>query len=139
MLGLFIYITHQKWLFPFISWYTTTAHCHTPFGFSGISVLWYSVFVGLPVFCALLVSVSLLPLGLKGLKHQQFPPIGVKVFKPTSIQRGWKAKAKSLSCLALPLLFISVAIWGYFQAEKMPQQLPADIDYSICDGSRFPK
>ncbi|WP_144206921.1 hypothetical protein [Shewanella donghaensis] len=139
LLGALIVITHNKWVFPYISWYATTAHCHTPFGFSGITVLWYSVFVGLPIFCFFLVSFSLLPMGIKGLQEQQFPPMGVKVYKPTPILRGWKAKLKSLSCIALPIFFIGLGVWGCFQADKMPKTPPADMDFSICDGSYLPK
>jgi hypothetical protein len=126
-------ITHEKWVFPFISWYADTVHCHNPLGYSGISVLWYSLFVGLPLFSALLVGLPLVPLGIKGLRHKQFPPKGVKVYKPTKILRGWQANVKSIFHLFIPAFFVLFSIWGYFQVDSMPQKATEDFDYSVCE------
>ena len=131
----FIVITHEKWVFPYISWYTSTVHCHNPLGYSGISVLWYSLFVGLPLFSALLVGVFSIPLGIKGLCHKQFPPKGVKVYKPTKITRGWRATIKSVFHLLIPALFILMSVWGYFQVDTMPKDVPKNFDYNVCENS----
>lgn len=133
----FIVITHEKWVFPFISWYASTAHCHTPLGFSGASVLWYSVFVGLPLLCAIVIGVVSIPLGIKGLRDKQFPPQGIKVYKPTKIMRGWKATVKSAMHLVIPIALILMSIWGIFQAGKMPVNVPDDFDYSSCKKLTF--
>lgn len=132
LVAIFIVITHEKWVFPFISWYANTAHCHTPLGYSGISVLWYSIFVGLPLFCSFLIGVVAIPLGIKALRDKQFPPKGVKVYKPTKILRGWKAKLKSIILLFIPMVLILMSIWGYFQVDQMPHEIPEDFDYSVC-------
>lgn len=131
-LGTFVFITHNKWVFPYIAWYSNTAYCHNPFGYSGVSVLWYSVFVGLPIFCAVLIGAYAVPIGIKGLKDHQFPPKGMKVFKPTKIIRGWKAKVKSFAHLLLPLFFVGMGVWGFFQAGAM-QVSPEKFDYTICE------
>jgi len=132
LLGLFIIITHNKWVFPFISWYAETVHCHTPLGYSGISGLWHSVFVGLPLFCAFIIGVIAVPIGYKGLIDKQFPPKGMKVYKATKILRGWKGKFKSIFHLLMPSFLVLVAIWGYFQVEQMPHEVDKDFDYSVC-------
>ncbi|WNO60206.1 hypothetical protein [Rheinheimera sp. MMS21-TC3] len=132
LLGAFIVISHQKWLLPYISWYANTAYCHTPFGYSGVTVLWYGLFVGLPIFCAILVAAYSVPNGIKGLRDGQFPPKGVKVYKPTKIIRGRPSKVKSLGHLIAPLLFVVIGIWGSFQVENLPND-PDSFDYSVCE------
>jgi hypothetical protein len=131
ILGTFVVITHQKWVLPYIEWYANTAYCHSPLGYSGITVLWYSLFVGLPVFCSILVGGYSVPVGVKGLRDSQFPPKGVKVYKPTKIIRGWSSKAKSLAHLLSPLLFVAIGVWGSFQVDNLPNS-PEKFDYSVC-------
>ena len=87
-------ITHLKWVFPYINWYASTAYCHTPFGYSGVIVLWYSLFFGWPLLITILVGGYLVPIGFKGLRDSQFPPKGTKVYEPTKIIRGWRSKIK---------------------------------------------
>ena len=128
-----VLIINDKWYLPFINWYVDTVHCHKPFGYSGISVMWNALFVGLPAFCALLISIVTVPIGYKGLIDKQFPPKGMKVYKPTKIIRGFKSNLKSMFHLLIPSLLILLAVWGYFQVEKMPQEIPADFDYSLCE------
>ncbi|MEL0658490.1 hypothetical protein V6255_04975 [Psychromonas arctica] len=129
-----IVITHLKWVFPYIGWYAETAYCHTPFGYSGIMVLWYSLCVGMPLFCGVLFAISSVPVGIKGLRDKQFPPKGFKVYKPTKIVTSWRAKVKSLGYTFGALLFVAVAIWGSFQVDSMPNE-PESFDYSICESA----
>jgi hypothetical protein len=131
-MGAFIMIIHEKWFSPFITWYIKTSHCHSPFGYSGVSVMWYSLFVGLPSVSALLSGVYLIPIGIKGLIHEQFPPKGVKVYKPTKIIRGWKSQQKSIFCLLFPVFFVAIAVWGYFQVDIVSKQTSEEYDYSVC-------
>ena len=97
-------------------------------------VLWYSLFVGMPLFCGLLFAIPSVPIGVRGLRDKQFPPKGFKVYKPTKILRGWRAKAKSLSYTFSALLFVALAIWGSFQVDVMPNE-PEAFDYSICESA----
>ena len=132
LLGVLILIINQKWYIPFISWYVDTVHCHKPIGYSGISVMWYSLFVGIPLLCALMIGLFTIPIGYKGLIHKQFPPKGVKVYKPTKILRGWKGNIKSIFHLLLPASLILLSVWGYFQVDEMPHKVPEGFDYSVC-------
>ncbi|WP_163132178.1 hypothetical protein [Agarivorans sp. Alg241-V36] len=132
LLGVLAYIINDKWYLPFINWYVDTAHCHTPFGYSGISVVWYALFVGLPLLCAIVIGPFTAPIGYKGLIQKQFPPKGFKVFKPTKIIRGWKSSLMSVIQLLIPIVLIIFSIWGYFQVDKMPSKAPENIDYSVC-------
>lgn len=126
------FIINDKWYLPFINWYVDTVHCHTPFGYSGISVLWYSLFVGLPLLSALMIGAFTVPIGYQGLTHQQFPPKGHKVYKPTKVLRGWKGNLKSIFHLLIPVFLVLFSIWGYFQVDQMPHEVPEDYDYSVC-------
>ena len=74
LLGILALIINEKWYLPFINWYLDTVHCHTPLGYSGISVMWHSVFVGIPLFCAFIIGIVTIPIGYKGLIDNQFPP-----------------------------------------------------------------
>jgi hypothetical protein len=130
-----IVVIHLKWVFPYISWYANTAYCHTPFGFQGIMVLWYFIFVGIPLFCALITVISSVPIGIRGLRDRQYPPKGCKVYRPTKIVKGWHAKVKSLGMLCAPLLFVAVAIWGSFQIDGLPNE-PETFDYSVCAAAK---
>ncbi|QSX38619.1 hypothetical protein [Shewanella sedimentimangrovi] len=112
-----------------------TVHCHTPFGYSGISVLWYSMFVGMPLFGAVFIGLFTLPIGIKGLVHGQFPPRGVKVLRPTKILTGWRANLKSGAYVSIPIFLILFSIWGYFQVDKMPQEIK-NPDYSVCESKQ---
>lgn len=132
LLGVLVLIINEKWYLPFINWYVDSVHCHTPLGYSGISVMWYSLFVGLPLFCAFIIGVVTVPIGYKGLIHKQFPPKGMKVYRPTKILRGWKGNLKSIFHLLMPTLFILVSVWGYFQVDQMPHAVPENFDASVC-------
>jgi len=106
-------------------------HCHTPFGYSGISVLWYSILVGLPLFGAVFIGLFTLPIGIRGFMHGQFPPKGMKVLRPTKILTGWRANIKLTAHIFIPMFLIFFSIWGYFQVDEMPQKME-NFDYSVC-------
>ncbi len=94
--------------------------------------MWYALFVGLPLLCAIVIGPFTAPIGYKGLIQKQFPPKGFKVFKPTKIIRGWKSSLMSVIQLLIPIVLIIFSIWGYFQVDKMPSKAPENIDYSVC-------
>jgi hypothetical protein len=136
LLAVLILIINEKWYLPFINGYVDTVHCRTLFGYSGITVMWHALFVGLPLFSAVIIGLVTVPLGYKGIIHKQFPPKGVKVYKPTPILRGWKASGKSIFHLLIPSLFILFSVWGYFQVEQMPHEIPDDFDLSVCETNK---
>ncbi len=132
LLGGLCVIINEKWFLPFLNWYVDTVYCHQPFGYSGISVLWYSLFVGIPLLVVLL-SIPYDFICIRAIRQQQFPPQGMKVYKPTKIRRGWQANAQALFFLLITFCFIVFSVWGYFEAGKMPQEVPEDFDYSVCE------
>jgi hypothetical protein len=106
----------QLWMLPWIAEFADTAPCRTVFGVSGTTVLWFGLFVGLPLLFAVLFAIGFGRPGLAILREHQYPPRGVKVIHPVRIRRGaaarWIGYLHMLACTP----FIAIALWGYGQA-----------------------
>ncbi|WP_448565311.1 hypothetical protein [Thalassotalea ganghwensis] len=126
-----LYLGYAQWFLPFLTWYVDTVHCHTPLGLPGIVALWYGLFVGLPIICALFLGIFTVPIGIKSFCSEQFPPPGMKVFKPTKIRFGWQAKTIAFIHVFIPMLLLLVSFWGYFQVGEMPTD-DNNFDYRVC-------
>ena len=98
-IGLPMLAFFEYWFFPRMGAFGEVAHCYDFGLFNGVELLFYGVFVGLP----LSLAVMLLAFECKRLmlvfKHKQAPPPGYKVFKPTEYKYGNKA-------LFQPVLFL---------------------------------
>jgi hypothetical protein len=117
----------QTWLFPAIREFAGSAHCREVLGFSGVSVLFYGLFVAMPLSLALVVGLTLGRRGYRILRDGQMPPIGEKVFRPTPIERGRKAKWMGYVQVYSFLLFLAIAVWGFPQASQLIASLPSDV------------
>lgn len=113
-----VIIAVGKLLFsPWLAEFAKSADCHTYLGVSGGAWLMYGVFVGLPALCAILVTILCGPRGYKTLRQGQMPPIGQKVFRPTPIRRGAKARVMGALQLVFVALTFAFVIWGVIQAQ----------------------
>ena len=121
-IGCLVIVLSELHLFPWLDVFVSSAHCRTVFGFEGISVLWYGLFVGIPLSSALLVSGTAGYRGYKILRDNQTPPHGEKVTRPTRIIRGSKAKIRGYMHLAACTPFLALSIWGGFQASALSKQ-----------------
>ncbi|MDI1245936.1 MAG: hypothetical protein PSV24_11090 [Rhodoferax sp.] len=120
--GAVVVAVGKLWLFPWLGQLANSAQCHMVLGVSGVTVLWYSLFAGLPLFGALVVACTSGHHGYKILRDGQAPPLREKVFRPTRIKRGTKAKLVGyLHLFAFSPLF-ALAIWGVLQAEELSSQ-----------------
>lgn len=122
----------QGWLFPWLKEFARTAHCRTVWGMDGLTVLWYGLFVGLPLHVGLLVLATLGWRGYKILRDGQFPALNEKVARPTRIRRGTAAQWIGCLhlCICIPLFALSV--WGWFvAAEYAHHPIPASA-YLTC-------
>ncbi|MHA2739522.1 hypothetical protein [Vibrio harveyi] len=104
---------------PLLQAVVEAPECYQMFGMSGLELLVHILFFWMPLSVFLLTAVLMLPLGAHGLIEGQFPPKGVKVFRPTVIQRGKLGTFKSLIHLLLPLLCFGFVVWGNGQIEPM--------------------
>lgn len=82
-------------------------------------MLWYGLFVGMPLSFAALAGGTLGYRGYKILLDSQIPPIHEKVFHPTRIVRGKKAKLFGYFHFLPFSLLLALSIWGIPQASSM--------------------
>lgn len=119
LIGALVVISSKAWLFPWIREFATSAPCRTVFGIEGLTVLWYALFVGLPLQAAVLVAATFGWRGYKILRDDQFPPAKEKVYRQTRIRRGSKAKRIGYLHLAAFLPLLALTLWGGFQAAEL--------------------
>ena len=116
--GAFV-IVSKLFFFPWLKQFSSTAHCQTILGVNGLVWVWYGIFVGIPLLAGILVASFMGYRGYKVLRDGQVPPIGEKVFKPTRIVRGTKAKIIGYLQLLSLSPFLAFSIWGGLQAHNM--------------------
>jgi hypothetical protein len=109
----------KLYFFPWLNEFASSAHCRTALDFDGLAVLWYGLFVGMPLSFAALVGGVIGYRGYKILRDNQTPPLHEKVFRPTRIVRGKKAKLFGYLHLLAFSPFLAISIWGIPQAASM--------------------
>lgn len=119
--GVFV-LLWKLWLLPAFAAFAASAHCRSVFAMAGTTVLWYGLFVGFPLFLALVFACVEGRHGVKILHDGQSPPMGVKVLRPTRIKRGAAARRVGYLRLLAFTPFVAIAIWGFFQAESLSQR-----------------
>lgn len=133
---LIILLKHLTWATPlilatqylFFPWFTEFAdqsHCYQYAGYSGTELMFYGLFVGLPLTFALLIllfegarAVTIIRLGQSPLPNE-------KVFKPTQYSYGVRARIKPIFVLLIIVFLIGLSIKGLFSA----QQLVSSLDF----------
>jgi hypothetical protein len=122
------------WVLPWIAGFPASAPCRTVFGANGATVLWFGLFVALPLLFAALSAIGLGRPGLAVLREGRYPPDGVKVFRPVRIRRGaaarWIGYLHVLACAP----FLAIAIWGYGQAVALSHMKGTTPCFSQPDG-----
>ncbi|HDM8132406.1 TPA: hypothetical protein P0E15_001944 [Vibrio harveyi] len=117
---------------PLLQAVAEAPECYEVFGMQGLELLVHILFFWMPLSVFLLSAVLMLPLGVRGLIEGQFPPKGVKVFRPTAIQRGKLGTLKSLVHLLFPLLCFGFVVWGNGQIEPMVEMFQSNQGISSC-------
>ncbi|WP_039975127.1 hypothetical protein [Vibrio jasicida] len=117
---------------PLLQAVAEAPECYEVFGMQGLELLVHILFFWMPLSVFLLSAVLMLPLGVRGLIEGQFPPKGVKVFRPTAIQRGKLGTLKSLIHLLFPLLCFGFVVWGNGQIEPMMEMFQSNQGISNC-------
>lgn len=112
----------QWWLLPMWGRFAENAHCNTVFGFSGLSVVFYGIFVAFPLLIALFVGAFMLGPSLRAIHARRFPPPGQKVFRPTKIKTGWRAVAIACVPIFIVVYLVGIGIWGIGQARDVIAQ-----------------
>lgn len=114
--GVAVLLGAQFWFFPLVKAFAATAACREIAGVPGIALLFYGLFVGLPLLGALVLGLIFGVPGYKILRSGQFPAAGTKVFRPTRIRRGAGATLIGAAHLLLVLCALAIVAWGWFNA-----------------------
>lgn len=107
------------WAFPQWREFAETAHCRTVLGISGISVILYVTFVGLPLVVAILLGAIIGPPALRSIRTRQYPPPGMKRLAKVRIRTGRKAIMSAVGELASIAVFLAIALWGGLHARQI--------------------
>lgn len=119
--GFAVIFAANTWLLPAISSFSGMVHCREILGVSGVKVLFYGLFVAMPLVFAFVVAATVGRHGYLVLKTGQSPLAAEKVFRPTRICRGVKARLLGYGQLLSPWLLVAVAVWGVPQARELSQ------------------
>jgi hypothetical protein len=109
-------------LFPKLLMLVNHVECQTVYGFSGVAVVMYSVFVGLPLSCAVSLGAFIVPRSVASIRTRQYPAPGRKVNRPIRIRRGRAAVLQAWLDISFIGFFVAIAIWGSFQAGAISRQ-----------------
>lgn len=120
--GALLILLCQLWFFPWLREFAASAHCRLVFGLKGTSVLFYGAFVGVPLHAALLLGALVGRRGYRVLREGRVPPSGEKVFRPTRVRRGRKAKLSGYIQVFSAVPLLALAVWGGFQAQALAAQ-----------------
>ena len=104
---------------PWLDEYVRFANCRVYYGYTGIQVLLYAMFVGAPLSLGLFFVLWFGPYTIRVLKWKQDPPPGVKVLRKTRIRYGAQSMLRPVALLAVIVFFIATSIWGDIQVETM--------------------
>jgi|SRR5579859_2360740 len=135
VIGGVLVLLWKLWLLPEFTAFAASAHCRNVLGIAGTTVLWYGLFVGFPLFLALVLACTEGQHGVKILHDRQSPPIGAKVLRPTRIKRGAAARRAGYLRLLAFIPFVAIAIWGFFQAESLSRQ--SQLIHPACTATTF--
>jgi len=125
-----LFLLTEFFFFPWFERYVETAHCHRYGAFNGLELVFYGLFIGLPLGLALVMlalegwrSVQVLRLGQSPLPNE-------KVFRPARYVYGHRARIKPLIFFLLVLFSMGMAVQGFFWAGAMIRDLSPDL--SLC-------
>lgn len=143
-IGALVIAFGKLWLFPFLG-SVAVSPCDKVLGVPSHVALWYGLFVGIPLGQVILVICTFGSRGYKILRDGQVPPLREKVFRPTRIARGQKAKVLGLLHVVAFTPFAALAIWGAGQAAVLSTQgqlkpctetaspaIERDVKVSVC-------
>jgi hypothetical protein len=94
-------------------------NCRTVLGVSGVRVLFYGLFVGLPLLIAATVGPFIILPALAGIRARQYPAPGRKVRGQVKIRRGRAAVVRAWLEIAAVGLFVLIALWGLPKAADL--------------------
>ncbi len=122
----------QLWGFQYIEDYSTNAYCKKYGSFTGLHVVFYGLFIGLPLLSALVYFYFMGLRSLKIIKLGQDPLPNEKVFTKTKYIYGKKAKFKAYAILGIILFLLGLSTQGYFWAKDTIEIIQEQNDDTKC-------
>ncbi len=117
----------ELWLFDWFDEYVKNANCYQYGSITGVHLVFYWVFVGIPLTFFGILAFFEGSRSLKILKLGRNPLPDEKVYKKTKYKYGWKAKIHPLIIITGLCFLVLFTIWGANQAYVITQ------DVSPCD------
>lgn len=117
-----LFLIGHYWFVPRVGEYARYANCYRYGEFSGVEVLLYGMFVGIPLSTALLVALLFGPRSLRVIRAGQDPLPGEKVLRKTRYRYGRMAWLTPIYTVLFVIFFIGVAIWGAAQAKQINRE-----------------
>lgn len=114
-----VYLAGFYWLFPWLENYAQSANCDYLGGISGLQLLVYGIFVGIPLSMALLVWLIDGSRSIRVWRLGQTPLPGEKVLRKTRYRYGAAARLRPVAVFAVILSLIGAAVWGGSQAREL--------------------
>lgn len=122
-------LKHMAWAIPlfaitkyhFLPWfevYAENAHCYRYGNITGTDLVFYGLFVGLPLLFAIALFLLEGTNSIKIIRLGQSPLPGKKVFKPTKYTYGFRAKLKPFFLIISMVFFVGLAIKGVYSASQ---------------------
>src|SRR5690554_533570 len=122
------------WALPRWEAFVEQAPCIELWGLSGVAIVFYTWFVGMPLLFALVAAVVLWRRGYRILRDRQVPYRGEKMFRPTRIRRGRRAVLVGWGHLLTPALLVALALWGAPKAQALAEESETVRGKAACAG-----
>ena len=120
------------WFFPWLKQYSANAHCYQYGNFTGLHIIFYGLFISLPLLMACMLLILEGKRSINIIKLGQSPLPGEKVLSPTKYIYGTQAKLKAYLFFAIMLLVLGLSVQGYFWVQPLIIKIPS-IDVSKCN------
>jgi len=129
-----LFLVTKLWLVDWLSGYADEANCYHHGNITGVHIIMYGLFVGIPLFVAILLTTLEGRRALKVIKLGQSPLPEEKVFTKTKYKYGYKTKIKPIILLCIIGLIIMFSLWGSIHAHALTQNI-APCDQQITSQS----
>jgi len=114
-----LYICLRYWFFPWLEKYASNARCYDYGTFTGLHVLYYGIFIGMPLSFAVILFAIEGPKNIQIIRLGQYPMPGEKVLSPTKYVYGLRAKSIAILFFGILFFLVGLSIRGYYWAKDI--------------------
>lgn len=118
-----LYAATELWFFDWLVEYSHNANCYSYGHITGVHLIMYGIFVGIPLFFCTIIILFEGRRSIKIIRLGQNPLPGEKVFKKTTYKYGYKAKIQPITIFCFIGFFFIFLIWGAMQAYQITQDI----------------